>query len=357
MHGGRCARHHRASRASRRSSLAPAGEKRSREPIQLLRIERVDHEAAFHHGLHHGAMGDLDGHSRQRVAARQSHRGSSLQFRKAGPAVPESSFSKDTALPIHEADWCDSEPQSIPTKNSRSSMAFLSISLLKRAATMPSGPCTGALGATPHWASIMARDRGTGPPRCSRHRGAMGCSRIPWPGSSRIDESCMMTGSPDELQLPSGFTGARSAEGKPEGSSYRRHSLSAVERYRGCAAIRIPTATAKTGTRPRLLADQRYANAYLFGAICPMGAKGTALVPPFANTRACQMHLDEISCNVVAKAHGVVLHGPRRVAQHRYAQGPKNLTIIPAALAITAAKLGREHPAIPPTKLALEPRR
>ena len=28
---------------------------------------------------------------------------------------------------------------------------------------------------------------------------------------------------------------------------------------------------------------------------------------PFANTRAMQMHLDEISCNVAAKAHGVVL--------------------------------------------------
>ena len=62
---------------------------------------------------------------------------------------------------------------------------------------------------------------------------------------------------------------------------------------------------AKTGTRPRLPADQRYANAYLFGAICPMEAKGAALMLPFANTRAMQMHLDEISCNVAAKAHGV----------------------------------------------------
>ncbi len=34
---------------------------------------------------------------------------------------------------------------------------------------------------------------------------------------------------------------------------------------------------AKTGTRPRLPADQRYTNAYLFGAICPMAAKGAAL--------------------------------------------------------------------------------
>ena len=64
---------------------------------------------------------------------------------------------------------------------------------------------------------------------------------------------------------------------------------------------------AKKGTRPRLPADQRYTNAYLFGAICPVGAKGAALMLPFANTAAMQMHLDEISCNVAAKAHGVVL--------------------------------------------------
>ena len=38
-----------------------------------------------------------------------------------------------------------------------------------------------------------------------------------------------------------------------------------------------------------------------------MEAKGAALMLPFANPRAMQMHLDEISCNVAAKAHGVVL--------------------------------------------------
>ena len=31
---------------------------------------------------------------------------------------------------------------------------------------------------------------------------------------------------------------------------------------------------AKTGTRPRQPADQRYENAYLFGAICPAHGKG-----------------------------------------------------------------------------------
>ena len=64
---------------------------------------------------------------------------------------------------------------------------------------------------------------------------------------------------------------------------------------------------AKKGTRPRLPADQRYTNAYLFGAICPLQGKGAALMLPFANRHAMQMHLDEISHNVAAKAHGVIL--------------------------------------------------
>ena len=49
---------------------------------------------------------------------------------------------------------------------------------------------------------------------------------------------------------------------------------------------------------------------------------------PFANTRAMQMHLDEISCNVAATAHAVVLmdragwHGTDKL------KVPRNLTII-----------------------------
>ncbi len=84
----------------------------------------------------------------------------------------------------------------------------------------------------------------------------------------------------------------------------------------------------KRGTRPRLPADQRYANAYLFGAICPARGVGAALMLPFANTSAMQMHLDEISRNVASKAHAVVLmdragwHGTDKL------NVPDNLTII-----------------------------
>ena len=49
---------------------------------------------------------------------------------------------------------------------------------------------------------------------------------------------------------------------------------------------------------------------------------------PFANTRAMQMHLDEISRNIAARAHAVVLMD--RAGWHRTdkLKLPKNLTII-----------------------------
>ncbi len=79
---------------------------------------------------------------------------------------------------------------------------------------------------------------------------------------------------------------------------------------------------------PRLPADQRYDNAYLFGAICPLRGTGAALMLPRANTRASQMHLVEISQNVAARAHAVVLMD--RAGWHKSEQlkVPKNLTII-----------------------------
>ena len=52
---------------------------------------------------------------------------------------------------------------------------------------------------------------------------------------------------------------------------------------------------ARTGRRPRQPADQRYQSAYLFGAICPAGGTGAAIMMPTADTHAMQCHLSEIS--------------------------------------------------------------
>jgi hypothetical protein len=63
----------------------------------------------------------------------------------------------------------------------------------------------------------------------------------------------------------------------------------------------------RRGSRPRQPADQRYENAYLFGAICPARGTGAAIAVPYADTEAMQMHLNEISRHVVKGAHAVLL--------------------------------------------------
>jgi hypothetical protein len=102
---------------------------------------------------------------------------------------------------------------------------------------------------------------------------------------------------------------------------------------------------APKGTRPRQTADQRYENAYIFGAVCPAHDKGAALVMPRANTEAMQKHLEEISASIAAKAHGVVImplgdclqspagDRPCRPAQIRRTENPeKPLGSVPATL-------------------------
>src|SRR3979490_3632210 len=70
---------------------------------------------------------------------------------------------------------------------------------------------------------------------------------------------------------------------------------------------------AKKGTRPRQAKDQRYENAYLFGAVCPGRNTGIAILKPHADTEAMQKHVDEISL-AVAPGHDGRTHlgkGPR----------------------------------------------
>lgn len=63
----------------------------------------------------------------------------------------------------------------------------------------------------------------------------------------------------------------------------------------------------RRGSRPRQPADQRYENAYLFGAVCPARGTGAAIAVPYADTEAMQLHLNEISRHVARGAHAVLL--------------------------------------------------
>ena len=64
---------------------------------------------------------------------------------------------------------------------------------------------------------------------------------------------------------------------------------------------------ARKGSRPRAAHDQRTQSTYLFGAVCPEHGTGAALVLPFCNTEAMQLHLDEISARVTAGAHAILI--------------------------------------------------
>lgn len=64
---------------------------------------------------------------------------------------------------------------------------------------------------------------------------------------------------------------------------------------------------ARRGTRPRAVQDTRYAWAYLFGAVCPERAVGAALVLPYANTEAMNLHLVEIGKTVAPGAHAALV--------------------------------------------------
>ena len=85
---------------------------------------------------------------------------------------------------------------------------------------------------------------------------------------------------------------------------------------------------AKKGTRPRQPKDQRYANAYVFGAICPARDTGAALVLPRADAAAMQLHLDQISRCVAGGAHAVISLDKAGWHTTRKLQVPSNISLV-----------------------------
>ena len=89
------------------------------------------------------------------------------------------------------------------------------------------------------------------------------------------------------------------------------------------AALKRPIASAR-GTAH----DQRTQSTYLFGAVCPEHGTGAALVLPFCNTEAMQLHLDEIATRVTEGAHAILIldqagwHGAKEL------KIPSNISIL-----------------------------
>src|ERR1700751_2922227 len=86
---------------------------------------------------------------------------------------------------------------------------------------------------------------------------------------------------------------------------------------------------ARKGSRPRAAHDQRTQSTYLFGAVCPQLGTGAALVLPFCNSEAMQLHLNEIASKVSPGAHAIVIldqagwHGAKEL------KVPHNISLMP----------------------------
>ena len=112
---------------------------------------------------------------------------------------------------------------------------------------------------------------------------------------------------------------------------------------------------ARTGSRPRAIHDQRTQSTYLFGAVCPERGTGAALVLPFCNTEAMQLHLDEIAARVTAGAHAILI-----LDQAGWGTAPKiykiptKLSLLAAAAACAGAQPPRKHLAVHATELAVQ---
>src|SRR6516164_2869551 len=111
---------------------------------------------------------------------------------------------------------------------------------------------------------------------------------------------------------------------------------------------------AKKGTRPRQPKDQRYANAYVFGAICPARDTGAALVLPRAVSGAMQLHLDHISRCVAGGAHAVITLDKAGWHTTRKLHVPSNISLVHLPPASPRAEPDREHLAVHAPKLSLK---
>lgn len=87
---------------------------------------------------------------------------------------------------------------------------------------------------------------------------------------------------------------------------------------------------APVGSRPAMVRDNRYDNAYIFGAICPARAIGAAVITPAANIECMNLHLAEISTQVTpGSIAAVICDGAGWHAKGGELVVPDNIVLLP----------------------------
>ena len=86
---------------------------------------------------------------------------------------------------------------------------------------------------------------------------------------------------------------------------------------------------ARRGTRPRVIRQQQFEYAYIFGAVCPEKDRAVGLILPSIGTVCMQKHLEAISKEVDPYNHAVVIFD--RAAWHttKKLSLPNNISLLP----------------------------
>ena len=85
---------------------------------------------------------------------------------------------------------------------------------------------------------------------------------------------------------------------------------------------------AEKGTRPRIIRQQQFNSAYIFGAVCPERNEGVGIIMPYSDTEAMLIHLKYISVKIPIGKHAVIIMD--RAAWHTTQKLSKfdNITIL-----------------------------
>lgn len=85
---------------------------------------------------------------------------------------------------------------------------------------------------------------------------------------------------------------------------------------------------ATKGTRPRVVRQQQFEYAYLFGAVCPESGATEAIISPLSNSDAMREHMSLISKRTPRGRHAVVIMDGAGWHQHRIVDEFDNVTIM-----------------------------
>ena len=80
------------------------------------------------------------------------------------------------------------------------------------------------------------------------------------------------------------------------------------------------------GERPRLVKQQQFLSAYIYGAVCPAKNKSSAIFATEVNAEIMQIHLDYLSKEI--EGHAVVIMDRAGWHCSKDLQVPKNMTIL-----------------------------